>query len=71
MLSHPLSDSNEQIIGYVQSGLPQHFDRYKDDSAMRLIKITPSYASFLSMETGNGYVIDYKKQTAMPIEHQI
>ncbi len=71
LLSHPLSDSNERVIGYIESGLPHHFDRYKDDPAMRLIKITPSYSSFLSMETGNGYVIDYKKQTAMSIKHEM
>ena len=71
LLSHPLSDSNEPVIGYIDSVLPHHFDRYKDDTAMRLIKINPSYASFPSMETGNGYVIDYKKQTAMSIKHEM
>ncbi len=71
LLSHPLSDSNEPVIGYIESGLPHHFDRYKDNPAMRLIKITPSYSSFLSMETGNGYVINYKKQTAMSIKHEM
>ncbi|MGC6177174.1 pyridoxamine 5'-phosphate oxidase family protein [Lacrimispora sp. 38-1] len=71
LLSHPCSNSAKQITGYIEYGLPHHFDRYKNDPAMRLIKITPDHASFLSMETGNGYVINYKEQTAMPIEHQM
>lgn len=71
LLSHPCSDINKKIIGSIESGLPLHFDRYKDDPAMRLIKITPAYASFLSMKTGIGYVIDYKEQTAMSIQHEM
>lgn len=71
LLPHPCSEFNKQIIGFIESGLPHHFDRYKDDPAMRLIKIIPAYASFLSMKTGNGYVIDYKEQTAMPIQHEM
>lgn len=52
LLSHPSSDSNEPVISYIETGLPHHFDRYKDDPAMRLIRITPSYSSFLSMRLG-------------------
>ncbi|MDF2888138.1 MAG: pyridoxamine 5-phosphate oxidase family protein [Lacrimispora sp.] len=71
LLPHPCSDLNKEIISSMESELPHHFDRYKGDPAMRLIKITPAYANFLSMKTGNGYVIDYKEQTAMPIQHEM
>lgn len=71
LLDHPCSESNKQIKEFVESQLPQQFARYADAPIMRLIKVTPMHASFLSMETGTGYVIDFTNQTAVPIEHKM
>lgn len=70
-LDHPCSESNKQVKDFVESQLPQQFARYADNPVVRLIKITPVHASFISMETGTGYVIDFTEQAAVPIEHKM
>lgn len=70
-LEHPCSESNNEIAHFVEMRLPQQFARYIDNPIMRLVQVTPVQASFISLKSGSGYVIDYTKQTAMPIEHQM
>ena len=70
-LEHPCSASNKQIAGFVEKQLPQQFARYASNPIMRLIKITPAYASYILLETGTGYVIDFAENTATPIQHEM
>lgn len=70
-LEHPCSESNNQIASFVEGQLPQQFTRYASKPVMRLIKVTPVYASFILLETGEGYVIDFAENTATPIRHEM
>lgn len=70
-LEHPCAEGNKQITNYIEEQLPQHFARYASASVMRLIKIEPVYASFIMLETGKGYIIDFAKKTATPIKHEM
>lgn len=69
LLEHPCSESNNEIAHFVEMQLPHQFARYINKPIMRLVKVTPIQASFISLTSGAGYVIDYPKQTAIPIEH--
>lgn len=71
VLEHPYSASNRQITDAVEAQLPEQFARYADHPVMRLIKVTPAHASFILLQTGEGYVIDYTENTAFPIQHQM
>ncbi|MFT9057389.1 MAG: pyridoxamine 5'-phosphate oxidase family protein [Ethanoligenens sp.] len=70
-LEHPCSKSNKEIANYVEKQLPQQFSRYAAQPNMRLVRIEPNYASFILLETGEGYVIDFLKNTAVPIKHEM
>jgi len=71
LLEHPASEANKQFVNAVEKELPQQFDRFASVPVMRVIKITPIHASFLSMETGKGYAIDFKENAAFPIQHEM
>lgn len=71
LLEHPYSEANKQIVNFVERQLPQQFARYADKPVMRLIRVTPVHASFISLKTGEGYVIDFVEKTAMPIRHEM
>lgn len=70
-LEHPCAEGNKPIASYIEEHLPQHFARYASVPVMRLIKIEPIYASFILLETGTGYVIDFAKKAAIPIKHEM
>ena len=70
-LEHPCNEANKQIANLVEQQLPQQFARYASKPVMRLIRVKPVYASFILLETGEGYVIDFVKQTAIPIKHEM
>lgn len=70
-LEHPCSESNKEIANFVEEMLPQQFARYASNPVMRLIKITPVYSSYILLETGEGYIIDFLKKTAIPIKHEM
>lgn len=70
-LDHPCSEKNKRLADVVEKQLPQQFTRYASSSVMRLIKVTPVYASFILLETGEGYVIDFAKETAISIKHEM
>jgi len=71
LLGHPCSDTHKQISDFVEAQLPQQFARYASKPIMRLIEIKPIHASFLLMETGEGYIIDFEKKTAIPIKYEM
>jgi len=68
---HPASAENKPFVNAIEKQLPQQFARYASVPVMRLIKITPIQASFLSMETGKGYAINFKENSAVPIQHEM
>jgi hypothetical protein len=70
-LEHPCDEANKQIANLVEQQLPQQFARYASKPIMRLIRVKPVYASFILLETGEGYVIDFVRQTAIPIKHEM
>lgn len=70
-LEHPCSEANKEIANFIEEQLPQQFARFMSAPVMRLIKIKPSHASFILMETGSGYVIDFEKNIASPIKHEM
>lgn len=70
-LEHPCSESNKDIANFIETQLPKQFARYSTEPDMRLIKVTPVSASFILLETGEGYVIDFTQKTAVPIKHEI
>jgi len=67
-LEHPAGASNKSIADYVEKQLPQQFARYAAKPAMRLVKVKPNHASFIILESGEGYVIDFEENTAVPIK---
>lgn len=67
-LEHPTDESNKNIVDYVEKQLPQQFARYDTKPVMRLIKIKPNHASFIRLESGEGYVIDFDENAAVPIK---
>nr|WP_092072979.1 pyridoxamine 5'-phosphate oxidase family protein [Dendrosporobacter quercicolus]NSL48820.1 pyridoxamine 5'-phosphate oxidase family protein [Dendrosporobacter quercicolus DSM 1736]SDM52395.1 Pyridoxamine 5'-phosphate oxidase [Dendrosporobacter quercicolus] len=71
LLEHPCSASNKLIAAFVEKQLPQQFARYAAEPVMRLIRVNPVSASFILLETGAGYVIDFAKNTAIPIQHEM
>ena len=71
LLEHPSSEANKQVISAVEKELPQQFARYTSIPIMRLIKVKPMYASFLSLKTGKGYIVNFKENTAVPIKHEM
>lgn len=71
LLAHPCGEENKQITNFVEAQLPEQFARYASMPVMRLIEVKPLQASFLLMETGEGYIIDFEKKTAMPIKHEM
>ena len=71
LLEHPCHESNKQVANFIEEQLPKRLDRYASDPVMRLIKIKPVYASFILLDTGNGYVIDFVKETAISIKHEM
>ena len=67
-LEHPSGASNKNIADYVEKQLPQQFARYAAKPAMRLVEVKPNHASFIILESGEGYVIDFEENTAVPIK---
>lgn len=67
-LEHPTSKSNKNFADFIEKQLPKQFDRYEAKPIMRLIKVHPTSATFIMLESGKGYAIDFKKHTAMPIK---
>lgn len=70
-LEHPGDESNRDIVCCIEESLPQQFARYANNPVMRLIKIEPVYAAFISLETGEGFIIDFSKETAVPVSHEM
>jgi len=66
-LEHPCDETNKEIVNHIESHLPEQFNRYKSESDKRLIKVIPASASFIMLDTGAGYVIDYDKKEAIQI----
>lgn len=71
LLEHPCNEINKPVADYVGKVLPRQFDRYAARENMRLIKVTPELASFISLQTGAGYWIDFIEDTAMAIRHDM
>lgn len=71
LLKHPGDTSNSHIVQHIEEKLPQQFARYADNPIMRLIKVTPIQASFISLESGKGFSIDFLEGTAIPISHEM
>lgn len=69
LLEHPCAGANRAVTSYIEEKLPDQFHRYKDQPVMRLIKIDPVLASFISLETGAGFAIDFVKEEAVPVSH--
>lgn len=66
-LEHPGDETNKEVVNHIESQLPQQFNQYKSESDKRLVKVTPANASFIMLDTGAGYVIDYDKKEAIQI----
>lgn len=66
-LGHPADEANKSFIGFVEKQLPHRFDCYAAKPVMRLVRVEPSHAGFIALDTGAGYVIDFAKGTAAPI----
>lgn len=71
LLEHPGDTSNYHIIHYIEEKLPQQFAKYADSPVMRLIKVTPTHASFISLESGKGFIVYFLEGTATPISHEM
>lgn len=67
-LGHPADEANKDFVAFVEKQLPQQFARYATNTAMRLIQIRPVSASFILLESGAGYVIDFANSMAAPIK---
>ena len=70
-LEHPCDGSNSEIVHYIEAKLPQQFTRYRENSIMRLIKVTPVYAAFILLQSGEGFMIDFSQGSAIPIRHEM
>ena len=70
-LEHPCDESNNNIAHCIEEKLPGQFARYADNSIMRLIKVTPTYAAFILLKSGEGFIVDFSKATAIPISHEM
>jgi len=70
-LEHPCDESNGEIVHSIEEKLPQQFARYKDNPIMRLVKVTPASASFILLKSGEGFIIDFTEDTAIPIMHEM
>jgi len=70
-LEHPVHEANRNFVCFMEKQLPQQFNRFNGKSIMRLIKIKPANASLIILEAGEGYVIDFEKNMAAPIEHEM
>ena len=66
-LKHPCDKTNKEIVIHVESQLPQQFNRYKSEPDKRFVKLIPASASFIMLDSGAGYVIDYNKKEAIQI----
>ncbi len=70
-LKHPCDETNGEIVHHIEEKLPQQFARYADKSIMRLIKIIPAYAAFILLGSGDGFIINFTEDTAIPISHEM
>jgi general stress protein 26 len=70
-LAHPCDESNCEIAHGIEEKLSQQFARYKDTPIMRLIEVTPADASFILLKSGEGFIIDFSENTAIPIRHDM
>ncbi len=70
-LEHPCDESNSEIAHFIEEKLPQQFTRYSDIPIMRLIKVAPVDATFILLETGEGFRINFSEATAIPICHEM
>lgn len=70
-LEHPMDSSNKPIADAIEKQLPQQFSSYASDPTKRLLRITPIFASFILLETGEGFVIDFLAGDAKEIKHQM
>jgi uncharacterized pyridoxamine 5'-phosphate oxidase family protein len=68
MLEHPCDEENGEIVHFIEEQLPKQFARYQENPIMRLIQIVPDFASFILLDTGEGYCITYKEKTAEPVK---
>lgn len=71
LLEHPCDKSNSSIVHCIEEKLPQQFARYADTLIMRLIKVTPTHATFILLESGKGFIIDFLEDTAIAISHEM
>lgn len=70
-LEHPCDDSNSDIAHYIEEKLPQKFARYQDNPIMRMVRVTPVSATFILLESGEGYIVDFAGNNAIPIRHEM
>jgi Pyridoxamine-phosphate oxidase len=71
LLEHPCDESNKELVHYIEEKLPNQFARYSDSPIMRVIKISPANATFILLETGQGFLIDFSERTAIGISHEM
>lgn len=66
-LEHPNHISNQEIKNAVEKEKPGSFEKYKDDTDMRLLRLKPDHASFILLTNGKGFAIDYLLRDAKPV----
>lgn len=69
-LEHPCEESNREIACFVEEVIPHQFQRFADNPIMRLIKVTPSFSSFILLDSGQGFIIDFLEETAVPVQRE-
>ncbi len=70
-LEHPCDTSNSKITHHIEEKLPKQFARYADNPIMRLVKVTPDFAKFILLKSGQGYMIDFSENKASSVEHEM